>query len=129
MPAVEIDFSRFTLRQDVPPHRQVAAYLKALIALGQATAGDPVPAPSALGYRLKVGVAEVRKAYGELASRGYLVAQGGKWRVSDEYTAVDGEEAPGDICGRLWDLIVEARRAGLTRAELQRMFASLLERP
>jgi AraC-like DNA-binding protein len=33
-----------------------------------------------------------------------------------------------DICDRMWDLIAEARRAGLSRTELQRMFAQLLVR-
>jgi len=129
MPVAEIDFSRFTLRKDLPAHRQIAAYLKAIIALGQLNAGDAVPAVSALSYRLKVRPADVRRAYSELSERGFLATAGSKWRVSDDYRPVEDLDLAADICGRLWDLIVEARRAGLTRVEIQRMFESLLERP
>jgi GntR family transcriptional regulator len=128
MPATEIDFSRFTLRKDVPPHRQVAAYLKALIALGQVNPGETIPAPSALGYRLKVSAGEVKKAYTELAQRGYLVSRGSKWQISDEHGAASDESALEELCERLWDLVLEARQRGMTRSELQRMFATLLER-
>jgi DNA-binding transcriptional regulator YhcF (GntR family) len=129
MPVAEIDFSRFTLRRDLPPHRQVAAYFKALIALGQLNVGDPVPTVSAVSYRLKIRAAEVRRAYAELAERGFLSPHGTKWRVSDDYRPVEDLSLAADICGRLWDLIVEARKVGLSRAEIQRMFESLLDRP
>jgi len=128
MPATEIDFSRFTLRTDLPAHRQVAAFLKALIALGHLNPGDSIPGAPALAYRLKVGAAEVKRAYAELADRGYLHSQGGKWRVSDEHAAAGNAAELEEICDRMWDLVMEARRAGMTRAELQRMFATLLER-
>jgi len=128
MPATEIDFSRFTLRKDLPAHRQVAAYLKALIALGHLTPGDTIPAPSALAYRVKVGPAEIKRAYAELSERGFLVSQGSKWAVSDDHVAAGNPGELGDLCDRMWDLVVEARKAGMTRAEIQRMFATLLDR-
>jgi len=128
MPATEIDFSRFTLRADLPAHRQVAAYLKALIALGQLNAGDSLPGAPALAYRLKVRSPEVKRAYAELSDRGFLVSEGGKWRVSDDHAAAGDSAELEEVCERMWDLVLEARRAGMTRAELQRMFASLLDR-
>lgn len=128
MPATEIDFSRFTLRKDVPAHRQVAAYLKALIALGQVHPGETLPAPSALGYRLKVSAAEVKRAYTELVSRGFLVSRAGKWQISDEHGAASDGEALEGLCDRLWDLLLEARQLGMTKTEIQRMVGSLLDR-
>jgi DNA-binding transcriptional regulator YhcF (GntR family) len=128
MPAIEIDFSRFTLRTDLPAHRQVAAYLKALIALGQLNPGDSIPGASALAYRLKVSVAEVKRAYAELSDRGFLHSESGKWRVSDDHAAAGSSVELEELCDRMWDLVLEARRAGMTRAELQRMFSSLIER-
>jgi DNA-binding transcriptional regulator YhcF (GntR family) len=128
MPVTEIDFSRFTLRKDLPPHRQVAAYLKALIALGHLGVGDTIPAPSALAYRTKIGPGEVKRAYAELAERGFLVSRGAKWTVSDEYMAAGDPGELEGLCDRMWDLILEARKAGMTRAEVQRMFSTLLGR-
>ena len=128
MPATEIDFSRFTLRKDLPPHRQVAAYLKALIALGHLVPGDTLPAPSALAYRTKVGPGEVKRAYAELSTRGFLVSQGAKWSVSDEHLAAGDSAELEELCDRMWELVVEARKAGMTRAELQRLFSGLLDR-
>ena len=49
MPASLIDVARLKIRSDIPAHRQVAAYLKAVIALGQIAPGDTLPSPTALG--------------------------------------------------------------------------------
>jgi DNA-binding transcriptional regulator YhcF (GntR family) len=128
MPALEIDFTRFKKRSDLPEHRQVAAYLKAIIALGQLNPGDSVPGIPALAYRLHVSPGEVKRAYAELSDRGFLLSQAGKWKVSDRFSAVKDDDQVADICERLWDLILEARKAGLSRAELQRMFDQLTSR-
>lgn len=129
MAAALIDIARLKIRSDIPAHRQVAAYLKAIIALGQISPGDALPGVAALAGQIGASAAEVRKAYEELDERGFVVAEGGKWRVSDEHAAVADATVADDICERLWDLIAEARRSGITRAELQRMFESLLSRP
>ena len=128
MPATLIDVARLKIRKDMPAHRQVAAYLKAVIALGQVAPGDLLPSVSTLATRIGAPSAEVKKAYEELGQRGFLVSEGGKWRVSDEHTALADAAVADDICDRLWDLIAEARRAGLSRTELQRMFLQLLAR-
>jgi DNA-binding transcriptional regulator YhcF (GntR family) len=121
-----VDFSRLVLRKDMPAHRQVAAYLKAVIALGQAAPGDPLPAPAALASRIRTGPAEVRKAYAELAVRGFLEGSGARWRVADGHGAVDARGAE-ELCERLWELVAEARRLGFSRTELQRVFNRLLD--
>jgi len=129
MPAPLIDIARLKIRGDVPAHRQVAAYLKAIIALGQISPGDHLPGITALAGQIGAPGAEVRRAYEELGQRGFLVLEGGKWRVSDEHAALADAAAADEICERMWELIAEARRAGMTRSELQRMFGQLLARP
>ncbi len=127
--AADIDFSRFKMLPDLPAHRQVAAYLKVLIALGRVPVGAPLPDARALAYRLKTSRAEVRRAYEELAERGFIaVTRGDSWLVSDDYSAAKDESLVAEICGRLWDLIIEGRQAGLSRAELRRMFDGLVGR-
>ncbi|HZE95838.1 MAG TPA: GntR family transcriptional regulator [Planctomycetota bacterium] len=128
MPASLIDVARLKIRKDIPAHRQVAAYLKAIIALGQISPGDQLPSVTTLASQIGAPSAEVRLAYQELAERGFVVAENSKWRVSDEHAALADAAVADDICDRLWDLIAEARRAGLSRTELQRMFAQLLAR-
>jgi hypothetical protein len=44
------------------------------------------------------------------------------------HTAVADAALADDLCDRLWELIAEARRAGLSRTEIQRMFLQLLAR-
>jgi GntR family transcriptional regulator len=129
MPASLIDVARLKIRSDVPAHRQVAAYLKAVIALGQISPGDTLPGIAALAGQIGAPASEVRRAYEELQGRGFVVSEGAKWRVSDEHSALADAAAADDICDRLWELIAEARRSGLTRAELQRMFDQLISRP
>jgi len=129
MPAPLIDIARLKIRSDVPAHRQVAAYMKAVIALGQLSPGDVLPGITALAGQIGAPAAEVKRAYEELEQRGFLLSEGGKWQVSDEHAAVADAAAADDICERMWELIAEARRAGMSRSELQRMFAQLLSRP
>jgi GntR family transcriptional regulator len=128
MPASLIDVARLKIRSDIPAHRQVAAYLKAVIALGQIAPGDTLPSATALASQIHAPAAEVKKAYQELNDRGYLLLEGGKWRVSDMHTAVADAALADDLCDRLWEIIAEARRAGLSRTEIQRMFLQLLAR-
>lgn len=129
MAAALIDVARLKIRSDIPAHRQVAAYLKAIIALGQISPGDALPGVAALAGQIGASATEVRKAYEELDERGFVVAEGGKWRVSDEHAAVVSATAADDVCERLWDLIAEARRSGISKVELQRMFEALISRP
>jgi GntR family transcriptional regulator len=128
MPAPLIDVARLKIRKDIPAHRQVAAYLKAVIALGQISPGETLPSVTTLSSQIGAPSAEVKRAYQELGQRGFLVTENGKWRVSDEHAALADAAVADDLCDRLWDLIAEARRAGLSRTELQRMFAQLLAR-
>jgi GntR family transcriptional regulator len=128
MPASLIDVARLKIRKDIPAHRQVAAYLKAVIALGQISPGETLPSVTTLSSQIGAPSAEIKRAYLELGERGFLVSENGKWRVSDEHAALADAAVADDLCDRLWDLIAEARRAGLSRTELQRMFAQLLAR-
>lgn len=129
MPAPLIDVARLKIRRDIPAHRQVAAYLKAVIALGQISPGDLLPGIAALAGQVGAPLAEVRRAYAELEKRGFVSSEGGKWRVSDDHTAIADAAAADDLCDRLWEIVAEARRAGISRAELQRMFEQLNSRP
>ncbi|HLY12651.1 MAG TPA: GntR family transcriptional regulator [Planctomycetota bacterium] len=128
MPAPLIDVARLKIRKDIPAHRQVAAYLKAVIALGQISPGDTLPSVTTLSSQIGAPSGEIKRAYEELGQRGFLISESGKWRVSDEHAALADAAVADDICDRLWDLVAEARRAGLSRTELQRMFAQLLAR-
>ena len=129
MPAPLIDIARLKIRSDVPAHRQVAAYLKAVIALGQLSPGDALPGTDDLARQIGAPSSEVKRAYTELGQRGFLVEEAGRWRVSDEHAALADASTADEICERMWELIAEARRAGMTRSELQRMFGQLLSRP
>jgi len=128
MPASLIDVARLKIRKDIPAHRQVAAYLKAVIALGQIAPGDLLPSVTTLSSQIGAPSSEIKQAYEELGQRGFLVTENGKWRVSDEHAALADAALADDLCDRMWDLIAEARRAGLSRTELQRMFSQLLAR-
>jgi len=115
MPVAGVDVSRFRLRDDLPVHRQVAAYFKTMIALGHLSAGGELPGLGALASRFGVGTADMRRAFAELAERGILSGQGGRWRV-----------AQGDIdrefLDRLRETVADGRRAGLSPARLRALF-------
>ena len=58
MPAALIDVARLKIRKDLPAHRQVAAYLKAVIALGQISPGDLLPSVTTLASQIHAPSAE-----------------------------------------------------------------------
>ena len=124
MSASLIDVARLKIRSDIPAHRQVAAYFKAVIALRRLAPGAPLPGVTALAGQIGAPAAEVRQGYAELEKRGFAVSEGGKWRVSEDRAAASDE-----IGDRLGEIIADARRAGLTRAEIERLFVGLLSRP
>jgi DNA-binding transcriptional regulator YhcF (GntR family) len=115
---------------DLPPHRQIAAYLKVHVSLGKISPGTPMPDPRALAYRLRAPRAEVRRAYRDLAERGYVSPsrRDASWVVSDERSAIRDADLVTEIGGRFRDLVLQARRAGLTRVEIRRMVDRLVRR-
>ena len=119
MPAGGVDVSRFQLRSDLPAHRQVAAYFKTLIALGHLSPGGELPGVGALASRFGVGAAHVRRAFAELAERGLLSVEGGRWRVA----AGDLESA---LLDQLKDVVAEGRRGGLPPERLRALFTRAL---
>lgn len=112
MPESGVDVSRFQLRDDLPVHRQVAAYFKTMIALGHLSPGGELPPLNALASRFRVGTADMRRAFAELAERGIVSGRGAHWRVA----AGDVEREIGD---QLRETIAEGRRAGLSETRLR----------
>ena len=112
MPVAGVDTTRFQLRNDLPAHRQVAAYFKTMIALGHLAPGGELPPLSALASRFGVGARDMRRAFDELSERGILRGERGRWSV-----------APGDVerelSDQLRDLFAEARRAGVAPDRLR----------
>lgn len=107
-----VDVSRFTLRDDLPVHRQVAAYFKTMIALGHLAPGGELPPLNALASRFGVAQAEMRRAFAELASRGILSGRGARWSVAKG-------DVESDFTDQLRDLLAEGRRSGLSPARLR----------
>ncbi len=115
MPAGGVDVSRFQLRDDLPVHRQVAAYFKTMIALGHLSPGGELPPLSALASRFGVSSVQIRRAFAELLERGLLAVEGTRWRVAT------GDLERG-LVDQFRDAVAEGRRSGLTPARLRELF-------
>ena len=112
MPVAGVDVTRFQLRDDLPAHRQVAAYFKTMIALGHLSPGGELPALSALASRFGVGTGDMRRAFAELAERGILDGARGRWRVARG-------NVEGGLLEQLREAVAESRRAGLPPARVR----------
>ena len=112
MPVAGVDATRFQLRDDLPVHRQVAAYFKTMIALGHLSPGGELPGLGALASRFRVGAGDMRRAFAELAERGILSGGGGRWRVAQG-------DVEREVADRLRDTVADARRAGIAPARLR----------
>lgn len=99
---------------DEPLYRQLAASVRRAIATGDLAPGDPLPATRDAASALGVNPETVQRAYRLLAEEDVVVSRVGRGtRIHD---AVDAQGMALDDA--INDLVVRARRVGLSRTEL-----------
>jgi len=105
----------------VPLFEQLAAGVRGAVATGQVAPGDRLPAARTLAHDIGVDMHTVLRAYGKLREEGLLDLRRGRGAV------VRGDGAAGRAAVRSLAeaLAAEARRQGVSRAELHDLFEEL----
>jgi GntR family transcriptional regulator len=105
-----------TLRPGEPVAGQVVYAVTRAVVSGQLRPGDPFPSVRALSYELKINPNTAHRIVTALTNDGLLVVRPGIGTVVNAAPAADDRAALLD--DEIERLVVEARRAGLTLAEV-----------
>jgi len=111
----------------VPIYVQIANQMRAAIAAGVYQAGEPLPSLRAMALQVHVNPNTVHRAYDELLRAGTIYAQRGKGLyVADRGVAAAVDAAQQTVTRGLTDVIRAARTAGISTADIRRLFAHAL---
>lgn len=103
----------------LPPRRQLAAQIRALIAAGRLPAGERLPSVRALAARLKLNYNTVAASYRGLAESGHLeLRRGAGTRVAGGDRRAEGASRPVTLASQL---AVAVRRRGLDPRDIGRL--------
>jgi GntR family transcriptional regulator len=118
---------------NISPHseltlqEQIIGQLRARVLSGQLEPDQPLPSIRSLAQSLKVGINTVQRAYEHLLAEALIYARQGKGYFVAPLNATDKtERARTRFDNALTKLVVEARHEGLSRQELERLFAGVL---
>lgn len=107
-----------------PVFEQIADRLRGDVAAGVYRPGDLIPSIREMALRLLVNPNTVQRAYEQLEREGLVAARKGVGMVVQASTAVDARKRTEQgVTGVFEQGVEQARRAGLTRAQVDRLYA------
>jgi GntR family transcriptional regulator len=107
------------IHSSVAVYLQIENHVQFAIASGRLKPGDQLPSVRELSERLKVNPNTVAKAYRDLDVMGLLYSRRGMGVFVDKNTEVKcAEECRKRIIGRLYEVVAEAKSAGMVRKEV-----------
>lgn len=111
-----------------PIYEQIVEQVKAAIANGTLTEGQPLPSIRALASELRISVITTKRAYAELEEAGFINTVQGKGSfVAGGNLELLREERLRQIEHLLAKAVSEARAGGVSTAELREMLDLLLD--
>lgn len=114
---------RLTLQPGTPVHEQVTFAAKKAVISGQLRPGDAFPSVRTLSKALKINPNTAHKVVTQLIAEGLLVVHPGIGTLVAEPPASTRAERGRLLGGELEQLVVEARKLGLTLEEVQASLA------
>ncbi|MBV9081518.1 MAG: GntR family transcriptional regulator [Acidobacteriaceae bacterium] len=111
---------RLTFQPGVPLYEQVVRAAKRAIVSGQMRPGDPFPSVRTLGKELKINQNTAHKVIGELVADGVLDVRVGVGTVVAAPSTSSSADRARLLKSELEQLVVEAKRLGLTLADIQK---------
>lgn len=112
------------LRPGEPVHRQVVFAAKRSVVAGELRPGSAFPSVRELSQALKINPNTAHKAVSELVRLGILEVRPGIGTVVARRGRASSEERRALLSGQIEQLVVEAKRLGLRRRDLQRAIAA-----
>jgi len=111
-----------------PIYEQIAAQIKNLIIRGELAGGELLPSIRNLARELHISVITTKRAYEELEKEGFILTVPGK----GSYVAAHNKELLREarlriVEEKLYEAVLAARSAGLTKEELRETLELLYE--
>lgn len=106
------------LRPGESPYRQIVYAATKAVVSGELRPGDPFPSVRELSGELKINPNTAQKVVAELTRAGLLEVRPGIGTTVAGPSRATAAERRGLLVGDVERLVVEARRLGLTRAEV-----------
>lgn len=111
-----------------PIYEQIKEQIESAIICGEMGAGDRLPSIRMLANELGVSVITTKRAYAALEAAGFIESvQGRGCFVSTQDANVVKDERARRVKNSLRSAIEDGRRAGMSNAELSRVFKDCLE--
>jgi len=106
---------------ETPPYRQIVEQIRSAVERGELQAGMALPPVRQLAGDLRVAPNTVARAYVELQSEGWLVADGRRGtRVASEIARPNENERARSLGDTIERFVVSLQRRGFTREEITR---------
>ena len=122
---IKVDTSSF-----IPIYEQIKKEFKKEIFRGDLKPNDPLPSIRDLATELLINPNTVARAYRELEMEGVIYTRRGKGcYVSDDSTQLMTEERKSILIQSFDELIEEAKKFGLEREEIKKLFEERLNMP
>ena len=122
---IKVDTSSF-----VPIYEQIKKEFKKEIFRGDLKPNDPLPSIRDLATELLINPNTVARAYRELEMQGFIYTKKGKGcYVSDDSTQLMTEERKSILIQSFDEVIEEAKKYGLDREEIEKIFEERLNVP
>ncbi len=113
---------------ETPIYQQIVDQIKVAIFRGELDADQPLPSIRMLAKELKISVITTKRAYEELEKDGLIYTMPGKGSFVAEHDESGLEESKRRVVeGKFREALDVARTMGLTKAELSKIFKSVLE--
>jgi GntR family transcriptional regulator len=106
------------LRPDEPPYRQVVFAATRAIVAGELAPGEPFPSVRELSQALKINPNTAHKVVAELVRDGLLEVRPGLGTVVAAVPRARAAERRALLAGPVEQLVVEAKRLGLSQGEV-----------
>ena len=111
-----------------PIYLQVSRQIKEHIISGDLEEGDPLPSIRKLAKELQISVITTKRAYAELEKEGFVDTVGGKGcYVAMQNKELLKEKKMNTVEEKMNDLIKDAKKFGIKKAELREMLSILYD--
>ncbi len=108
-------------------YEQIVNQMKNAIVHGEVKAGEALPSIRALAAELQVSVITTKRAYEELEKEGLIHSVSGKgFYVSENNMSYLKEKQYMVLEGRLGEMLMECKRAGMNKGDILEMVETLL---
>ncbi len=115
-------FENIDIHSSVPVYDQIENYIRFAVASGKLKPGEQIPSVREASEKLKINPNTVAKAYRDLQVMGIVYTRRGMGvYINKDVAARCGEDCRRQLVKRFYEVVAEAKAAGMTSEEVKRL--------